>query len=176
MSSDPAVAGNAYGQGLEFGAELMVPGAIIKGGSTAASAASKLTIPQGIMTEEFQVMSQRIVNAAGYISDDIVVQGSRAAGTATITSDIDIAVKIGAKEFDQAIVKAFGTPNKGSALEKTMQHAIKVGKINSGRAGFSGIKENLQTLLGMKVDISIIKKGGAFDNGAQIPVKGIKNP
>jgi RHS repeat-associated protein len=139
-------------------------------------ASKNLKIPQGLSGSEFQVMSQRVVNAVKNISDDVVVQGSRASGTATIVSDIDIAVKMGAKEFDQAIVKAFGTPNKGSALERTMQHAMKTGKIQAGEAGLSGVRKNLEKLLGMKVDISIIKKGGAFDNGAQIPVKGVKTP
>lgn len=149
-----------------------IPGVV----ESTTTAASKLTIPQGIMAEEFQVMSQRVVNTVGNISGDIVVQGSRAAGTATIASDIDIAIKMSAKEFDNAIVKAFGTPNKGSALERTMQHAIKTGKIQAGEAGLSGLRKNLEKLLGMKVDVSIIKKGGAFDNGAQIPVKGVKIP
>jgi len=119
-------------------------------------------------------MSQRIINKVGAISDDIVVHGSRAAGTATAVSDIDIAIKVGAEEFDALIIKAFGTPNKGSAFERTMQHAIQTGKIQAGEAGLSGLRKNLEKLLGMKVDISIIKEGGAFDNGAQIPVTGVK--
>jgi RHS repeat-associated protein len=173
MSSDPAVAGNAFGQGLEFGAEFIASGAMLKSTTTAATL-GKLLLPQGILAEEFQVMSQRIVSAVGSISDDIVVQGSRASGTATIVSDIDIALKVGEKEFDQLILKAFGTPNKGSALEKTMNNAIKTGKIQAGEAGLSGLRKNLEKLLGMKTDISIIKRGGAFDNGVQIPIKGSK--
>jgi len=35
---------------------------------------------------------------------------------------------------------------------------------------------DLETLVGMKVDISIVNTGGVFDNGAQIPVKGAKIP
>jgi RHS repeat-associated protein len=150
--------------------------AAIKVSKVAANDVGISTVPQGIMAEEFQVMSQRVVNAVGNISEDIVVQGSRAAGTATIASDIDIAVKVGTKEFDQLVSKAFGTPNKGSAWEKTMQHAMKTGKIQAGEAGLSGLRKNLEKLLGMKVDISIIKKGGTFDNGAQIPIKGVKTP
>ena len=76
----------------------------------------------------------------------------------------------------KAKTEAFGTPNKGSALERTMENAMKTGKIQAGEAGLSGLRKNLEKLLGMKVDVSIIKKGGAFDNGAQIPVKGVKTP
>jgi predicted nucleotidyltransferase len=107
-------------------------------------------------------------------NDDIVVQGSRASGTAAATSDIDIAIKVNSKQFDELIEKSFGTPNPGSAFERTMQHAIKVGKIQAGEADLSSLRKNLEKLLGIKVDISIIKNGGGFDNGSQIPVKGVK--
>jgi RHS repeat-associated protein len=138
---------------------------------------AELKVAQGLTASDFKVMSQRVVDAVGNISDEIVVQGSRAAGTANKASDIDIAVKVSGKEFDQLIQKAFRTPNKGSAWEKTMQHAIKTGKIQAGEAGLSSLRKNLEELLGgMKVDISIIEKGGSFDNGAQIPVKGTKSP
>lgn len=52
-----------------------------------------------------------------------------------------------------------------------MQHAIKTGKIQSGEAGLRPLRKNLEKLLGKDVDISVIKKGGEFDNGIIIPVK-----
>ncbi|MEH2929270.1 nucleotidyltransferase domain-containing protein [Candidatus Ventrimonas sp. KK005] len=41
-----------------------------------------------------------IKESIGDISDDIVVQGSRANGTAKPTSDIDIAVRVTPEKFD----------------------------------------------------------------------------
>src|SRR5690606_16710591 len=105
------------------------------------------------------------------ISTNVVVQGSRAAGTATAYSDLDIAIKVTASQFDELIKQSFGTPNPGSALERTMNHAINTGKIQAGEAGLSGLRKNLQKFIGIDVDISIIKISGQFDNGVQIPTK-----
>lgn len=128
-------------------------------------------IPQGLNLEEFRVASQRIYNQVKDISEDIVVQGSRAAGTARASSDIDFAIRVNSKEFDQLIVKSFGSPKEGTAKWKTMQNAIKTGKIQSGEAGLRSLRKNLENLLGKDVDISVVKKGGEFDNGIIIPVK-----
>ena len=106
----------------------------------------------------------------GDISDDIVVQGSRASGTAKPTSDIDIAIRVDADKFDELIQTSFGTPNPGSAKERTMLHAMEVGKIQSGEAGLRGLRKDLEKLYGMEVDISIIKIGGTFDNPPFIPI------
>ena len=141
---------------------------------TASANSGLLTIPQGLSEEEFHMMSKELVERAGNISNDIVVQGSRAAGTASVTSDIDIAIKVSSKQFDELIAKSFGEPNVGSAKWKTMQNAIKTGKIQSGEAGLRALRKDLEKLLGKEVDISVIKEGGAFDNGAQIPVKPAK--
>lgn len=53
-----------------------------------------IKIPQGISAEMFSDASKLIKESIGYISDDIVVQGSRASGTA----------------------KPIGTSNKGKPL------------------------------------------------------------
>ncbi|HTM98934.1 MAG TPA: nucleotidyltransferase domain-containing protein [Pedobacter sp.] len=121
--------------------------------------------------EEFRVAYQRIYNRVKDISEDIVGQGSRAAGTASASSDIDFAIRVNSKEFDQLIVKSFGNPKEGTAKWKTMQNAIKTGKIQSGEAGLRSLRKNLEKLLDKDVDISVIKKGGEFDNGIVIPVK-----
>lgn len=143
-------------------------------GPLSSANSGRLTIPQGLNEQDFKVMSQRVINRVGNITDDIVVQGSRAKGTASIVSDIDVAVKVNSKQFDLLIIKSFGNPNVNSAKWKTMQHAIKTGKIQAGEAGLRDVRKNLEKLLGMDVDISIIKKGGPFDNGTQIPITGTK--
>lgn len=100
----------------------------------------------------------------------MVVQGSRAAGTAKPTSDIDFAVRVSPEKFDELIKSRFGTPNPGTAKERTMQHAIETGKIQAGEAGLRPLRKELEQLLGMEVDISIIRRGGPFDNPPTIPL------
>jgi RHS repeat-associated protein len=133
-----------------------------------------LKIPQGLTQSQFDRASSMIREKVGHISDDIVVQGSRAKGTAKPTSDIDIAIRVPTEKFDVLIQNSFSKvkpPNLGSAKEKTMLHAIETGKIQSGEAKLSRFREQLQQELGMDVDISIIKIGGPFDNPPFIPLK-----
>jgi hypothetical protein len=131
----------------------------------------KLTIPQGLTAEQFSSASSTIRQKVGSISDDILVQGSRTNGTARVDSDIDFAVRVSPEKFDELISQRFGSPNPGSAKEKTMLHAIETGKIQAGEAGLRSLRQQLQQELGIDVDISIIKSGGAFDNGPYIPLK-----
>ena len=112
-----------------------------------------------------------IKESIGDISDDIVVQGSRASGTAKPTSDIDIAVRVTSEKFDELIQKSFGTPNSGTAKERTMLHAIETGKIQAGEAGLRGLRKELEKIFGMEVDISIIEIDGPFDNPPFIPIE-----
>ncbi len=136
-------------------------------------------LPQGVSKAKFLSISNKLKNLVGNVSDDIVVQGSRASGNArTIVnkSDIDIAIKVDADKFDEMVEQSFGKPNALSAKEKTKIHAITTGKITTGDAnkvikGLRTLKKELEQLLGMKVDLSIIKKGGSFDNGSQLPIK-----
>lgn len=59
----------------------------------------------------------------------------------------------------------------GSAKEKTFIHAFETGKVQAGEAGLSSLRKSLEKFLGKDVDISVIREGGPFDNGAQIPIK-----
>ncbi|WP_429854603.1 PAAR-like protein [Brevibacillus porteri] len=133
-----------------------------------------LKVPQGLTQAQFDKVSSMIREKVGHISEDIVVQGSRAKGTAKPTSDIDIAIRVPTEKFDELIQNSFSKvkpPNSGSAKEKTMLHAIETGKIQSGEAKLSKFREQLQQELGMDVDISIIKIGGPFDNPPFTPLK-----
>ena len=125
-------------------------------------------IPQGISRQSFEKSSKLIRDTVGDISDDIVVQGSRAGGTATAASDIDYAIRVPKEQFDRLIKKYFKSPNPGSAAERTMQRAIESGKIQAGEAKLSGLRKMLEQEFGMKVDVSIILKDGPFDNGPMI--------
>ncbi|GAA1440453.1 nucleotidyltransferase domain-containing protein [Nocardiopsis tropica] len=120
--------------------------------------------PQGISQEDFDEGTALILDSVGDISNDIVVQGSRAAGTARPDSDIDLAVRVNEEDFYRIIEERFNQPNPGSAKERTMLHAMKTGKIQSGEAGFKPLRIQLEKVFKMKVDISFILKRGPFDN------------
>ncbi|WP_199813904.1 RHS repeat-associated core domain-containing protein, partial [Streptomyces graminis] len=126
--------------------------------------------PQGLTQEKFEEMSQMVRERARHLGDDIVVQGSRAAGTAKPTSDIDLAIRVSPQKFDEIISERFGNPNPGSAKERTMNWAIETGKIQSGEAGLRSLRKALEAHLGMDVDISVIRRGGPFDNPPFIKV------
>ena len=129
-----------------------------------------LKVPQGLTEAQFNEAASVIRAKTGHIEGEVVVQGSRAAGTAKATSDIDFAVRVSQEQFDARIKARFGTPNPGSAKFKTMQHAIETGKIQAGEAGLRGVRVDLEGKLGMEVDISVIRKGGPFDNPPFIPL------
>lgn len=128
------------------------------------SEADKLKVPQGISEDKFSNVSRLIRENVGHISDNIVVQGSRANGTARTDSDIDFAIRVSSEKFSELVEERFKTPNPGSSKEKTMIHAIATGKIQSGEAGLRKLRKHLQVELGIDVDISIIKIDGPFDN------------
>ncbi len=116
-------------------------------------------LPQGIDKQSFETASKHIRDTVGDISDDIVVQGSRAAGTARADSDIDFAIRVSKDQFDAFIKQYFKTPNPGSA-ERTLLCAIESGKIQASEAKLSGLRKMLKNQFGMNVDISIILKDG----------------
>ncbi|MGG3504886.1 nucleotidyltransferase domain-containing protein [Paenibacillus lautus] len=83
----------------------------------------------------------------GHISDDIVVPGSRAKGTAKPTSDIDIAIRVPAEKFDELIQSSFSKvkpPNPGSAKETIDGQPLKgkqILEIPASNKNFSGIQD-----------------------------------
>jgi hypothetical protein len=125
-------------------------------------------LPQGLEKQSFETASKLIRDTAGNISDDIIVQGSRAGGTAPASSDVDFAIRVPKDQFDALIKKYFKTPNPGSTAEITMNYSINNGIIQSGEAKLRSLRLELEKLLGVDVDISIILKDGPFDNGPMI--------
>jgi RHS repeat-associated protein len=128
-------------------------------------------LPQGLSEAEFIAFSAGIRSAAGHISSDIAVHGSRAIGSASRASDIDVAIRVTANKFDDIVRMRFGSPTPGSAKEKTMLHAIQTGKIQAGEAGLRALRKNMSRVVRKAVDISIIRIGGPFDNGPFIPLR-----
>ncbi|MFJ6021046.1 hypothetical protein ACIQFP_16990 [Nocardiopsis alba] len=127
--------------------------------------------PQGVPEEKFIEATNLINDYIGESINDIVVQGSRAGGTARLDSDIDIAARVSKEEFDNLISERFKSPNPGSAKERTMLHAIETGKIQSGEAGLRPLRRKLEKLLEMQVDISFVLREGPFDNPPFIRMK-----
>ena len=60
---------------------------------------------------------------------------------------------------------------KGSDRFDAIMHGKEVGKLQAGEIGLKGFRRNLEKLLDLKVDLSVIKKGGKFDQGPFIQLK-----
>ncbi|WP_225827101.1 hypothetical protein [Streptomyces naphthomycinicus] len=78
--------------------------------------------------------------------------------------------------FDAMVAKRWNNVNPGSARGRTGDQAIATGKITAGDSipKLSGLRNQVQEILGNEVDhvdVSIIKMGGAFDNGPFIDIK-----
>ncbi|HEX3759641.1 MAG TPA: hypothetical protein VHW23_13095 [Kofleriaceae bacterium] len=59
-----------------------------------------------------------------------------------------------------------------SAAEKTMVNAVETGILKRDKVvpRLSDVRDALQSLLGKKVDLSIVKVGGQFDLGPYFPI------
>jgi hypothetical protein len=151
---------------------LMVASVAVKAIGALISAPPKPpSSPQGLTEEQFADMSTKVRGGASQFGDDIRVHGSRAAGTARPDSDIDIAIRVPEDKFNQIVRERFGTPNPGSAKERTMMRALETGKIQAGEAGLRPLRQQVSKDLGMDVDISVIRVDGPFDKGPWVPLK-----
>jgi len=134
-----------------------------------------LEMPQGLIEARFAKFSQMVRESkASHYGTDIRIHGSRAVGDAKATSDIDVAIRVSPEKFNQIIKQVFKDvkPGSRSAAEKTMLHAIETGKIHRRQLGLRTLGKDIQKEFGFPdVDISVIRKGGAFDQGPWIPLK-----
>jgi len=129
-------------------------------------------LPQGLTEQQFAVISAKVRDAAAHLAGHAQIHGSRASGTATADSDLDIAILVPPQHFGEIWREKFGAPNPGSAKFRTMQHAYETGKIQCGEAGLRALRKELESDLGIAVDISIIEEGGPFDQGPYLPLIG----
>ena len=89
----------------------------------------------------------------------MVVQGSRAGHSAHAASDVDFGLRVPPERYDELIRKCFGDAATGEARD----NAVARGRIFWRRAGLKDLHDALQSDLGRKVDLAIIKRGGLFD-------------
>ncbi|MFJ4667636.1 nucleotidyltransferase domain-containing protein [Kitasatospora purpeofusca] len=120
-------------------------------------------LPQGVTADKFAEAAEQLRAHPRGQEGDLVVQGSRAAGTARPDSDIDFAIRVSPERLDQLIGDCFGTPNPGSQGED-QEPGGRVGEDPGGRGRDAGLRKLLARTPGMKVDLSVIRIGGAFDN------------
>ena len=95
----------------------------------------------------------------------------RSGGTANPSSDIDIAIRVSPERFNEIIndpqLSRLSNPNPGSSLDRTRAVSIDEERIQTGEARLRELRDSLQQRFGYDVQISIIRDGGAFDNGPQ---------
>ena len=133
-----------------------------------------LQIPQGLSAEQFAEVGRIVYPKAAELGlgEDITVHGSRAAGTAAPSSDIDIKIRVSPEEFEDFLnnKSRLAKPNPGSSLEETRRMAVERGMIQRGEARLSSVGRQLETLLRIDVDLSVIRAGGPLDTTPEIPV------
>ena len=128
-------------------------------------------LPEDVSAGQLSDAASRIKSEVSHLGDDIIVQGSRAGHSARPTSDIDFGIRVDPDKFDDVVRQRFGNPNPGSAKERTMLHAMETGKIQAGEAGLRALRRGLEQDLGKEVDLSVIRRGGPFDNEPWLPVQ-----
>jgi len=111
----------------------------------------------------------------GYVGN-LVVQGSRASGRAIEPgTDLDLALRVEPTEFDRILNEQskMAKPTPGSANDRSRIRSIEHGRIFAREANLASVRNKIKEIFpGMTVQLSVIKIGGRFDNGAQIPIEG----
>lgn len=118
---------------------------------------------------------------------DAAIQGSAVYRPAA--DDIDVALLVDQKQFDQLIEQSFPKEvakarargidplrmtmaDAQTAAEKTLANAVETGilKRNKVIPRLSDIRDKLESITGKGVDLSIVKRGGKFDHGPYFPI------
>jgi predicted nucleotidyltransferase len=146
--------------------------------------------PQGMTEEQFRRVSLRLrerlkeeAGRTGDLGDDIFVHGSRGRGDAGSDADLDIGIRVSAERFDDLLRARLARVKPEGDKWKTLQEAVRQGRLHSGEVGISGIKREIQRLindvmgLGFKegVQVTVIREAGPFDAGPFIPLPNVKS-
>lgn len=151
----------------------------------------------GITPRQFQQLARsarRLVTEADLPKGDLVVQGSRVAGKPRETaravfnketgriehldvSDIDIALVVEPKVFFGVAETALARARPNTRLRASMLRRIQEnGQLSSFDLGseFQQLRLHLlaPSIEHLPIQFSVIKKGGKFDNGMQVPLNG----
>ncbi|NEB10591.1 nucleotidyltransferase domain-containing protein [Streptomyces coelicoflavus] len=132
-------------------------------------------VPEGLNLDQLAAMRKSFNKDLGFPAE-VSIQGSRASGNTGGRSDVDIAVRVSPETFDALLSKRWSSVNAGSSQARIRDHAVATGKITAGdvRPRLSGIKKNIAKMLGDEVDhvdVSVIRVGGAFDQGPFVRIK-----
>jgi hypothetical protein len=117
-------------------------------------------LPEGITADQLSAAATRIRSGAPGLTGDVVVQGSRAGHSAHVASDIDIGLRVDPAHYDRLLADVFGP----AATREAAVNAVARGRIFGRHAGLTPLRTALESDLGRKVDLAIIKRGGLFDN------------
>lgn len=120
-------------------------------------------------------------------TDKAAVQGSAVYRPAA--DDIDVALLVEQKQFDQLIEQSFPREvakvrargidplrmtmsDAQTAAEKTLANAVETGILKRDKVvpRLSDIRDKLESIAGKGVDLSIVKRGGKFDHGPYLPI------
>ena len=136
-------------------------------------------LPQGFDDAAFQKfarVARQIARQHGLPPGDLVVHGSRAAGTLPVsydkTHDVDIALRVDRQQFFEAARDVLAHTPPGTKLFRQRQRRIKKGLITSFDLGsaFGQSKAEAFHDVPYTVDYSVILKDSSFDNGPFIPL------
>lgn len=120
-------------------------------------------LPEGVTRAQADEARQLIRAQAGHYGDDVIVQGCRAEYRAEGICDIDIGLRVSPEEFTRIHRERFVGKVPTRPEKDAMVNSAKNGIVHTNRAGMKSLWEDLEEALGMDVDISVIRRGGAFD-------------
>lgn len=143
--------------------------------ATARAADRVATVPQGLSDRQAAQTADAVIDQARQmgLGDDVVAQGSRVNGTARPNSDLDLAIRVSPEKFDNFLNtdSRLATANPGSSKAATRDWSIDNGIIQRGEARLSPTGRALEAQLGMDVDLSVVRQGGAFDQGPSMDMR-----
>jgi hypothetical protein len=85
------------------------------GEHTGNAKTAPLTAPQGLTTAQFSWATATARRGTAHLGGEVAVHGSRAAGTARPGSDIDFAIRVDEKRFDELMAERFKKPTPPGA-------------------------------------------------------------
>ena len=138
----------------------------VKGGVFRAAG----NLPDGISRARVEAAATQIRSRAAHYGDDVIVQGSRAGYSTRPGSDVDIGLRVSPERFREIVQSRFGAPEAGSELDQAMARCLEKGIVHTRRAGLKALHKDLGPILGCKVDLSVVERGGGFDHEPWLPI------